>query len=304
MSLIRREHWKAHLALLGANLIYGANYTVAKGLMPDFIRPVGFVVTRVSVALVLFALLSLTYKRVRFTAREFGVLFLCGIFGVAINQTFFFSGLELTREINASIIMISSPIMVVLMGALLLREKLTVARMTGVILGCSGAAFLILYGKHLSFGSDTLKGDLMVFINATSYSIYLLLVKPLMKQHNPVLIICWVFFFGFLMVLPFGYDQFTHARWAAMEAGQWIAVAYVCVATTFLAYLLNIIALKRASTALVSFYIYLQPLFAALVALSLGRDHLTSDKLIAAALIFSGVFLVSYSPARKNPELK
>ncbi|MCB0396604.1 MAG: DMT family transporter [Flavobacteriales bacterium] len=298
MTVVAREQTRAHLALLGANLIYGANYTIAKGLMPDFIRPLGFVVTRTSVALILFILVSLTIRRSGFEWKEYGKLILCGMFGVAFNQSLFFSGLELTHEINAAIIMISSPIMVVFIGALVLKEKLTSRKLIGIVLGCTGAAFLILYGKDLTFASDTLRGDIMVFLNATSYSIYLILVKPLMKKHDPLVVIAWVFFFGSLMVLPFGWEQFTGAHWSEMGQRQWISVAYVCVGTTFLAYLFNIVALKTASPSLVSFYIYLQPFFASVIAVSMGKGHLTADKIFAAILIFIGVYLVSRSGTR------
>lgn len=287
---------KPHLAILGANLIYGVNYSIAKDVMPTFIKPFGFIFCRVLGALILFTLVSSFFKE-KIEKKDFGRLAICGFFGVAANQLMFFYGLNLTNPINAGIIMTANPIMVLLASAFILNTRITYLKIIGLVLGISGALMILLFKKEFSFGSETWVGDLFIFLNATSYAIYLVLVKPLMHKYSPITVIKWVFTFGFLYVIPFGVNQFTEINWTSFTGDIWLKFAFVIIATTFLAYLFNIYGLKRLNPSIVSTYIYLQPLIAALFAIWVGKDSFTWIKLTAAVLIFTGVYLVS-KPAK------
>lgn len=283
----------AHLALFAVSVIYGLNYVIAKDVMPNYIAPSGFILLRVGGAVLLFWLLSLFRKQEQIRRKDLPRLIACGLFGVAINQLLFFNGLNATTPINAAIMMTTNPILVLIAAAIILKERVTILKVTGITLGLLGALGLIAFGKSFGFGADTLKGDVLVFINAMSYGIYLVLVKPLMTKYSPLTVIKWAFSFGLLFVLPFGAEQFNEIQWAEFpEFIRW-ETAYVVICTTFLAYLLNIFALKRVQPSVVSIYIYSQPLLAAIVSISLGKDQIDALKLISAAFIFSGVYIVS-----------
>jgi drug/metabolite transporter (DMT)-like permease len=292
------EKLKAHLALLGANLIYGINYTVAKDVMPEYIAPFGFIFLRVSGALILFWSLSFFTKWETIQKADLPRMIFAGIFGVAMNQMLFFQGLNLTNPINASIIMTTNPILVLVISAILIRERISVRKIIGIAIGLVGAVLLILFkgnstAAELAVGTDTALGDFLVFLNATSYGIYLVIVKPLMKKYQPATVIKYVFTFGFCFVIPFGWGEFSRVEWSSFPLDIGMKAAFVVIGTTFFAYLFNIYALKRVSSTAVSIYIYSQPLFATLVALWLGSDTLTIVKVVATVLIFIGVYLVS-----------
>lgn len=290
---------KAHLALLGANIIYGLNYSIAKDVMPEYILPFGFIFCRVIGALFLFWLAhSFIYEKVE--KKDLLLLAICGFFGVAANQLMFFYGLNITTPINAGIIMTSNPILVLIASAIILKNRITKTKIAGILLGISGALLLLLFKTDFSFGSETLLGDLFIFLNALSYGVYLVLAVPLMKKYSPMTVIKWVFTFGFIFVLPFGWNQFTEIDWSSFNSSIWLKFSFVIVGTTFLAYLFNIYGLKKLNPSVVSTYIYLQPLLAALFAIWAGKDELDWIKVTAAILIFSGVYLVSKTKTLKN----
>jgi len=290
---------KAHIALLFANIIYGLNYTVAKDVMPEFILPFGFIFCRVIGALSLFWVIhSFQYERV--AKKDLLQMAICGFFGVFGNQLMFFYGLNLTTPINAGIIMTANPILVIIASAIILKNRITLPKVGGIALGISGALILLLVKKDFSFGSETLVGDLFIFLNALSYGIYLVLAVPLMKKYQPLTVIKWVFTFGAILVVPFGFQQFVAIEWSTFSTDIWIKFGFVVIATTFFAYLLNIYGLKKLSPSVVSTYIYLQPLLAALVAIWAGKDSLDWIKIVAAILIFSGVYLVSKTKTVKK----
>lgn len=293
---------RAHLALLLVNLIYGANYLIAKGLMPDLIEPSGFILLRVLGATAMFWAIRVLYKHQPIAASDFLRLVLCGLFGVAGNQLFFFNGLNLTSPINASIIMTANPILVLIMASVLLGERIAGIRVMGIALGAAGAVWLILLSADGSKLSGNWLGDVMILINAASYAVYLVLVKPLMQRYSPITVISWVFLIGSIFVLPFGWNQFWAIEWSSFSAGNLSAAAFVVIGTTFLAYLLNIFAIRLLSPSVVSSYIYLQPITATLFAAIFAwigwvtvdyTGGITPWKVLSALLIFAGVYLVS-----------
>ncbi len=288
---------KAHIALFIVAVIYGLNYIIAKEVMNGYIGPRGFIFMRVVGASTLFWLFhAFTKSEKSIERKDWPRILLSGFFGVAANQMMFFEGLHLTTPINASVIMTVNPILVLVLSAILLKEGIRRWRILGIVLGFSGALFLILGRGNVSLLNDQQSlGNLLILLNATSYGIYLVIVKPLMAKYQALQIIKWVFLCGLLFVVPLGWSQFAAVDWASWTPTIIAQAAFVVIGTTFVAYLFNVYALKTVSSTTVSIYIYLQPLMATAASLALGKDVLTWREVFAAALIFGGVYLVSFS---------
>jgi drug/metabolite transporter (DMT)-like permease len=225
----------------------------------------------------------------------------CGLFGVAINQLFFFNGLNLTSAINSSIIITTNPILVLVIASFVLNERITSRKAMGVALGFIGAVLLIYLGAQNTAGGTSVRGDLFILINSLSYAIYLVIVKPLMSKYRPLTVIAWVFLFGMIYVIPFGWSQFHEVDWAGLRAVDFRGIGYIVIFSTFLVYLLNLFALSKVSPSVVSSFIYMQPVVAGLFSwlfYSLGtygnvKPHFSWGMLGATLLVFLGVWLVS-----------
>ena len=286
----------SHLALFTANLIYAGNYTIAKEVMPEFIGPFGMILLRVLVAGLIFTICHICFfKDPIKEKKDYLHLLLCALFGVAINQLMFFKGLSMTNPINPAIIMMATPIMVLIASIFLLKEPLSFKKTIGIILGIIGSVTLIISSSSSSFGlsGSNALGDFFVLINASSYGIYLVSVKPLMKKYHPMTIMRWIFSFGVFLVVPFGAPELFIVDWSAIDLRIWICIFYVLVFVTVLAYFFNSWALVRVSPTLVSFYIYLQPVLAGIIAISLGKDSLNLPMILCSGVIVAGVYFVS-----------
>lgn len=284
---------KSHLALFLANLIYALTFTLAKDIMPGTVSPMGLILIRITGAMILFHIAHKIWVKEKVKRSDYGVLFLCGLFGVALNMTFFLKGLNYTTPIHAAVTMTSAPIIIFILAIIFHGEKKLPRRIFGVALGASGALILAIYGREFETGNPKLaQGNLFVFINAISYAIYLTLVKPLMTKYHFLTLTKWIFSVGFILVLPFGIDDVQQVKWAEISNIIWAEIGFVVVGTSFLAYLCNIYALKRLRASTVGFYIYLQPVLATVIALLLGSDKLDPVKISASIIIFIGVYLV------------
>ncbi len=285
----------AHIALVFTNIFFAINLSVVKHLTNNgLVKPFGLNVVRIGFSVILFWILFLIRPvNIKIDKRDRMRLFLCGLFGIAINQLMFIKGLSLTYSIHAALLLLITPILIVIIAAWILKERLGLLKISGLALGVSGALVLILTKDNSGNGDNVLLGDLFIIINAISYTIYFIIVKPLMLRYDAVVVLRWIFTIGLILVLPFGWIEFTEIPWQQYGAADFTSMGLIVITGTFLAYLFNLYGIKTLGASVAGFYIYTQPVFAALIAMFFLHEHLALYKIIAAGLIFSGVYLAN-----------
>ncbi len=284
---------KVHFALFIVSLIYGATFTIAKEVMPLYIKPFAFIMLRIWVAVVFIFIFHRSIINEKITDKtDYKKLLICAVFGVVANMLLFFKGLSLTVPINASVLMMNTPIFVVVFAAILLKEKLAILKIIGILIAAIGAV-LLMTGTRFSFNSQTALGDIFVTLNAIIYAFYLVYAKPLTQKYHPLTITLYCFLIGAILVVPFAWSEFSEIIWKSIPFKIWIYIAFVTIGSTFLTYVLNAYALRHASPSLVGSYIYLQPVLATFIAIFSGKDELNLEKIIFIIIIFLGVYLVS-----------
>ncbi len=289
------EKTKAHLALLGTNIFFAINFTAVKYLINNgFIKPFGLNLIRVAITtILLWGLYFFSPQKTVVNKKDYGRFLLCALTGVAINQLLFIKGLSLTYSIHASLLMLTTPILITFIAAWILKEKINSYKLMGLGLGIMGAMVLILAKEKTGNPNDVVLGDLLILINAISYTLYFVLVKPLMKEYNPVMVLRIIFSIGFFMILPFCWKEFTAIPWQSYNTKEFAVLALIVFGGTFCAYLFNIYGIKILGASVAGAYIYLQPFFAAAIAISFLGEALAIYKLLAGALIFMGVYFAN-----------
>jgi drug/metabolite transporter (DMT)-like permease len=285
---------KAHIGILLANLFFAINISAVKHLTTNnYIQPFAINILRVDISAILFwCLLPFAQNKVAsIEKKDIGKFILCALCGIALNQTFFIKGLSLTLPTHAALLLLITPILISLAAVYLLKEKLSIQKIIGLVLGIAGATILITAKQSGTSAKNIIWGDVLIILNAIVYAGYFILVKPLMQQYNPVHVIRWVFSIGFFMVLPLGFNELTAISFSSFSNIEWICISLVVITGTFFAYLFNIYGIKILGAATTGAYIYTQPVFAAIIAAVFLHDKLDLYKIIAAVLIFTGVFL-------------
>lgn len=292
---------KAHLALLLVNVLFGASYILAKGVMPDYLTPTVFILFRVVGATFLFWLILIFTKIETIKRKDLPLFIACGFFGVAANQLFFFHGLNLSSSLNSGIIMAMNPIMVVILSFFILKERITFLRIIGIAIGALG--MILLTFKGAASNGDSLVGDLFLILNAFCYAFYLVIAKPLMQKYNLMTVITWVFTFGlvFVLLFPATIPEFMNTDFSSFTTSVILKISYVVIGVTFLTYLLTMYSLKYLSPTVSSSYIYTQPIVVILFAFLFAALHwsddytgtITAQKILYMLLIFAGVYMAS-----------
>ncbi len=284
---------KAQLAMLVVTLIFGMHYTIAKGLMPVFLQPMQLLFLRLFGGVILFWIFQRFTVKEKIEKKDLLIFAVCGLFGFTLNQAFFYEGLNMTTAVDASIIHVMNPVFVLIFASILIREKVTWIKVTGIALGAGGALILILYGKSVNMSTNSFAGNILVMLNMLFYAIYLVLLKPMTAKYHPMTVLKWVSLFGFLFILPFSFHGVMNMDLGLLDFKAWASVAFIILLNTFVAYLLINYALKTVTASSVSFFTYLQPVIASVMSVSLGKEMITWPKVIAALLIFTGVYIIN-----------
>lgn len=284
----------AHWGVLCTNLFFAANFSLVKMVSPALIAPFGLNALRVGGSLGLFwALWAFGKTGAGIQRKHWGRFAACALTGVAINQMLFIKGLTLTSTIHASLLMLCTPLLITLAAWWALKDELTRNKLLGLLLGVSGAALLITSRVQSMHAPAPLLGDTLIVINAISYSLYFVLVRPLMQTYTAVHVIRWVFTLGFFMVLPFAWTDVVTTTFNYFDVTHWFIIAAIIITGTFLAYYFNAIGIQVLGAAVTGAYIYTQPLFAVIIAALVFGEGLSVQQVLAAALIFAGVYLAT-----------
>ncbi|WP_439132366.1 DMT family transporter [Polaribacter sp.] len=284
----------ALIAVFIGTFIYGINYTIAKAVMPIYVKPFGFILIRVLGATIIFWILGFFIKTGKIEKQDYKKIAVASLFGVALNMLAFFKGLSYTSPISASVMMVTSPIMVLIFSSIIIKKPIAKKQILGVFIGLIGALGLITLGSTTSTNSsNNTLGNFLVFVNAASYGLYLVLAKNLIQKYHPILFVKWFYLFGLIFVIPFSSAEFLEIDWTTIPTHIYWNIGFVVVFTTCITYLFNLYGLSKLKPTTVSVFIYLQPVIASGFALMVGSDSLNPIKIIATLIIFLGVYLVT-----------
>ena len=287
----------AFLAAIGATTIYGINHTLAKGIMPTYVTPFGFIFLRVVGAAILFWSISFMGPKEKIEKKDWGRVFLAAVLGMAINMLSFFKGLELSTPINSAVLVTISPIAVVVLSAFLLKERVTLNKGLGIFLGFIGAVSLVLFSLEIRQDAPNIPlGNALFILNAVAYGAYLVVAKNLAIKYHPFTLMKWLFTIAVIINFPITFADFLKIEWLAMPLWAYGVVAFVIICTTFCTYLFNMFAMTQLKASTIGAFIYLQPIIGIIFALLTGKDTLTLVKVGAAILVLTGVYLASKKP--------
>lgn len=292
---------KGHLAMLGANVMWGLMSPIAKLVMATgIVTPLLLTDFRIFGAALLFWITSLFTPREHVPPRDLLLLAGAAMLSILFNQGCFIFGVGLTSPGEASIITTTMPMWVMVLAAIVLKEPITWLKVGGIALGASGALILVFNGVHNGGmqGDNPVLGDILVLLAQLSYASYLTFYKNFITKYSLITLMKWMFLFAAIAVLPFSIKTIATTAWDALSHMHYAGIVYVVGFSTFLAYICVMIGQKNLRPTLVGMYNYVQPIVASLVGVCLGLDRFTPIKFLAVILIFGGVFLVTKSRAR------
>ncbi len=289
-----------NLACFTAYAIFGFNIICCKNIALDgHITPMALFCLRAFGATALFWIWSLfTAPKEQIARADIWKVALASFLGLFMTQLSFLFAITKATAIDASILSTLSPIMTLIISAIVIHERITWSGVTGIVLSLAGVLILIFNCVSIRSGADSTSiwGILGMIVNTLSFATYVGVFKPLIQKYSVVTFMKWMFLFSALMALPFSFGAFAASNLSAVPMDVMWQVIYVVVGATFISYFLIPVAQKRLRPVVVCMYTYVQPVIAMVIALAMGLDHLTLLKVLASVLVFTGVGLVNFVP--------
>ena len=293
-----RSVLSGHIACFMAYAIFGVNIIVCKDLTGGhLISPIAIFTLRSLGAGFLFWILSLFFPYEKVEKCDYLKIFAAAFLGYFVTQLTFLMAIPDVTPMHCSIISSMSPIYTMFIAAFALKEPLSWQKAGGVALSLCGILFLIFSNAAGTSGvaESKLSGIFLMFLNSLSFSLYLGIFKPVIAKYSVVTFMKWIFLFSALMSLPLSFREVFSFEWVHIPTAQMWELGYLIVFATFMSYFLIPYGQKRIRPTLVSMYSYIQPIIATVISIILTMDILTWQKVLAAFMVFAGVFVVSRS---------
>ncbi len=295
--------WKGHIAVLTANVIFGLNVPVTKSLLDQWVTPLGYMTTRTLSATVIFWIIQCFLPKERVEKRDLFIIAIGGVMGFIVSQFLTALSLRYTTPVYFSLIVALSPVCVMLLAALFLKEPITGKKTAGVAVGITGALILIAgAGVQNTSGTDNLLGIGLACVSILAFSIYLIIMRSVAQKYSAVTQMKWMFLFTAMILLPFGLTELPQQRILSPE-WEWsgvLEIAFVVFLATASGYFLMPLGMKYLRATTVSVYMNLQPIVSSVTAIFIGQDIFSWEMPLAAILVLLGAYIVSTSPAHQQ----
>ena len=296
-----KEEIKGHVAAITTNVIFGLNIPITKSLLSGWMSPMGYTITRMIFGMCMFWIISLFQKREKVAKRDLLMIFLCGLLGLVATQVTFAVGLRYTTPVTYSLILALSPIFVLILSIVFLKESVTRRKAYGVLMGISGAAIIIFQSSNGTSSNNTIFGIIIAVTGVTCYAGYIIITRKVSVKYSPVAMMKWMFLLSVFILLPFGISELPEQRVFSSDTSlpALSGLLFALVFSSIIAFFLMPVALKRIKATVAGVYINLQPLVASAVAIFIGRDVFSWDKVSAAIFVITGVYMVTRNKIRK-----
>jgi len=285
------------VALVVMSFVWGLNFTAVKGAIADF-QPLTFNAIRFGTSsLFLLGVLWLRERSIGVHRKDLARFIMLALIGNTAYQLFFINGIALTTATNSALILATTPIFVILFGALLDVEKVTNRVVQGVILSFLGVVMIVLgSGNTLTFSDQSLLGDLLIVANPICWSIYTVLSKPMLKEYSPLKLTAVTMAIGAVPLVIVALPSLNQQNWTAISMNSWLGLAFSAFFAIGLGYVIWYTGVSRIGSARTSLYDNLVTVFALASAWILLSESMTAVQIAGAVLVFVSLYVVR----RKN----
>ncbi len=281
---------------LAATFMWGASFILIKMALEE-IPPLTLAALRFSLA----ALIFLAFLASRFGVAEnksylrkrLAMLSIIGLTGITLPNALQNIGMQYTMASLSSILMATGPVYVVILSAVFLGESFGSKKIAGAALALSGAVVLSSGGdvSALRYMPTHAYGSLLVLLSAVAYGPSTILAKMEVKEKEPIFVLGWSTALGALFLVPLALAVESTEKLFFISASSWVMVIALAVFPTAVAFSLWYEALRAMEASKLSFFIFLIPVFASLLANIFLGETITAFMLVTALLVFLGVYL-------------
>ena len=300
MELQNNKPWMGHMSMLLATIMWGALSPIAKGVLEGgVIDGLALSVLRIGGGATLFLLFSLLPKKLtgdcKIDRKDYLRLFLASVIMISANQGLYIIGIEYTSPVDTAVMCTMTPVFTLLLAAIFIGQPLTFLKVLGICLGLGGALVMAFADGGNEIATNPLLGNSLCILAQLCAAIYYIFFLKLINKYPSFAIMKWMFLFSALTYIPCMFPFISDTQWQEINTESIWSLLYIIIFPTFLAYLIIPFSQRLLKPTVISSYAYIQPVVSAVISAAMGLALFGWDRIFATALIFIGVFLVSFS---------
>jgi drug/metabolite transporter (DMT)-like permease len=284
------------VGLSAAALFWSGNFIVGRALR-DAISPVSLNFWRWMIALAI--LLPFTHGSLwvhrQVILRQWKLIAALGLTGIAAFHTCVYLALVTTTAVNALLLLAMTPLLIVLGSWLAFRDRITLRQMLGIGVSLVGAIVLIAQGSMSSLMALRFStGDLWMLLAVVLWTIYSLLLKRRPVELPQTALLNATIVAAILLMLPVYLWGLTGERQSLPSTKVVWGLLYLSLFASVLAFLLWNKGVSRIGPSRAGMFIYLMPVFGAVLSVAFLGEGVQLFQLAGGALVFSGIALMNW----------
>jgi drug/metabolite transporter (DMT)-like permease len=287
----------ATLSICATIFFWGTSSSSIKTALRDF-PPFTLAFLRFIIASsILYIIYKKREEKTKIDRKDFYRMALCGFVGVTLYFIFENSAINLTSASNASLLLATIPVLTILFDRFVYKTKFPIINWVGTILSMIGVYFVIAGSSKLSFGSDTIIGNLLMLGASLCWVIYAVLQKPFKDKYSGLAIVTYQNIFGTIFLFPFALGEYK--SWGPVSVTGILNVFYLAIFCSALGYFLYIFALNNLGITTTNVYINLLPVVGAVTAYIILKDTFNFTMILGALVIVVGIIIVNIKTKSK-----
>lgn len=290
--------FKAHIALLGCNIVWACDYPFYNLLLGRYIEPLAMVTASLVVAALLSWIPRLWESPQSIERSDWGIIFIAALLMGVARKVMMMFGLSRTSPIDGAIIATIVPLLVLLVSVIARIDRLTARKTVGLIIGMAAAVAVIMTSNTPTHDKSGLWGNVMMICSATVTALYMVFFKRLVAKYRITTLLRAMYTISAIVMFPIGIESVVKSDFTGMNTHLWAAAAFVLIVPTYLPNLLLNYSLRFVEPTVSSIYTYIQPVLAVSLSVAMGLDVLHLDTALFAVVLFAGVWMVISSYRR------
>lgn len=300
---MRSDNLKGHSAAILANTIFGLGIPVTKYLLENWVTPNVYMAARCVGAAVIFWVISLFMPKEKVPTKDLILIMMSGLLGFVVSQTLTAWALNFTSPVYFSLIATLTPVAVMLLAVIFLREGISGTKLAGVVIGICGAILMVVLKWQSGSGSNDFLGIVLALLSLLTWAVYMIITRKVTQRYSAVTQMKWIFLVSSVAVLPYTWSEIPQTvLWTSQINAEWLcgigALLFIVVFATVLGYFMIPYSMKFIKATTASVYTNLQPVVASLVAIAMAQDVMTWDKPLAAIMVLASAYLVTKEKKR------
>ena len=274
-------------------VLWGWTFVATKVCL-QYVTPVELMGLRFLIGLpLLFAVSLVKGCRFEFTRKERRSLAL-GSAIITVHFLIQITGLKYTSATNTGWIIAVTPLVMVLMAALVLRERLGRAALIGIALATGGILLLISGGDFTGLDWLSSVGDWLILVSAHTWALYTIAIRDLARSKNPLVVTVAVLSPSAILVLGYmGYSS-DWSRFVGMPSDGILALLFLGLFGLAIAHWFWQEGVARLGAARAGIFLYLEPLATTALAVPCLGEEFGLLTATGGLLVLAGVFVAQH----------